>query len=165
MTKELSIKSIKKDIIEKILNNMDVLKYLKAGQKVTDGINFEKFYNNFIFDHDSSRACGDYISVEVSEYDSHRAINVGDRVYMVTIKMGLEEEENVCAMSAVITDIVNKLYPGRRRFSNVPFITVDNCMSVNNYGGSFNYPVLNTISLENKRNEQLNRMITFEIEN
>lgn len=163
MAKELSIESIKKEIIEKLMNNMEVLKYLKADKKVADGVNLEKFYNNFIFDHDSSHAYGDYISVEVSEYDSHGAINIGDMVYMVTIKMGLKEEENVCAMSAVITDIVNKLYPDRKKFSNVPFITVDNCVSVNNYGCSSNYPVLNTVSLENKRNGQLNRMITFEI--
>lgn len=164
MTKELSIESIKKEIINKLMNNMEVLKYLEADTKIAEGTRLEQFYNNYIFDYDLSYVSGDYITVEVSEYDSHRAINIGDMAYMVTIKMGLKKEENVCAMSIVITDIVNKLYPDRKKFSNVPFITVDNGVSVNNYGCTSSYPIFNTVSLENKRSSQLNRIITFCIE-
>lgn len=165
MTKELSIESIKKEIIDKLINNMDLLKYLEADKKVSEGMKLNDLYNSCIFDYDSSCACGDYISVEVAEYDTPRAVNTTDRTYRVNIKMGLKNEENICAMSKVITDIVNKLYPCRKRFSNMPFVTVDNCVSVNNYGYTTNYPVFNTISLENKRNSQLNRIIAFEIEN
>lgn len=164
MAKELSIESIKKEIIDKLMNNMEVLKYLEADKKVIDGTKLEQFHNCFIFDHDSSHAWGDYIAVDVSEYDSHRAINFGDMTYMVTIKMGLKEEKNVCAMSIVVTDIINELYPDRKKFSNVPVITVDNCVSVNNYGYHPDYPTFNTVSFDNKRSSQLNRMITFCIE-
>ena len=165
MTKELSIESIKKEIIDKLMNSMEVLKYLEADKRVAEGMKLNDLYNNGIFDYDSSCAWGNYITVEVAEYDSHRTVNTTDRTYVVIIKMGLKNEEDICTMSKVITDIVNKLYPDRRKFSNVPFVTMDNCVSVNNYGDSAYYPTYYTVSLENKRNSQLNRMITFQIEN
>ena len=108
MTKELSIESIKKEIIDKLMNNMEVLKYLEADKRVAEGMKLNELCNVCIFDHDSSCACGNYITVEVAEYDTHRAVNTTDRTYGVTIKMGLKNEENICAMSKVITDIVNK---------------------------------------------------------
>lgn len=162
MTKELSIKTIKKELMDALLNNMDVINYFK--EYIEKGTHISKLYNNFIFDYDLSRIVGDYIAVEVSEYDSPGATNIGDMEYMVTIKMGLKREEKVYDMSTVITGIVNKLYPDRKKFSNVPFTTVDNCISVNDYGYSLSYPTFNTVSLENKRSSQLNRMITFCIE-
>ena len=162
MEKKLSIETIKKDIMDALLNNVDVINYFK--EYIEKGTHISKLYNNLIFDYDLSCVVGDYIAVEVSEYDSPRATTIGDMEYMVTIKMGLKKEEKVYDMSTVITGIVNKLYPGRKKFSNVPFTTVDNCMSVSDYGYSSNYPIFNTVSLENKRSSQLNRMITFEIE-
>lgn len=161
--KELSIENIKKEIIEKLTNNMEVLKYLEADKLVAEGMKLNDLLNNVIFDHDSSRAFGNYITVEVTEYDSPRATNTTARTYKVVIKIGLKKEESVCALSNVVVDIINGLYPDRRRYSNTPFVTVDNCMSVNNYGYSAN-PIFNTVSLENKRNSQLNRAIVFEIE-
>ncbi len=163
MTKELSIENIKKEIMDKLMNNMEVLKYLEVERFLNEGYKIENLYNNFIFDYDSSHATGDYITVEVSEYDSQIGTNVNDKRYVVTIKMGLKREENVCNMASVITDIVDKIYPDRKRFSNVPFKIVDNCLSVNDYGYS-PAPIVHMISLEDKRESSLHRMITFELE-
>lgn len=165
MAKELSIESIKKEIIDKLMNNMEVLKYLEADKRVAEGMKLNNLYNVCIFDHDSSCAYGNYITVEVAEYDTARVIDTMARTYGIAIKMGLKNEENICAMSKVITDIINKLYPDRKRFSNVPVVTVDNCVSVNNYGYHTDYPTFNTVFLENKRSSQLNRMISFYVEN
>jgi len=161
MTKELSIESIKKEIMDKLLNNVDIINYFKVD--IEQGVSVSELYNNLIFDYESSYAVGDYITVEVSEYDSHRATKNGDMAYMVTIKMGLKNEEDVCAMSTVVAGIVNKLYPDRKRFSNIAFKSMDNNLSVNNYGWS-NVPEVHRISLENRRDCKLHRMIMFELE-
>ncbi|MBQ6995586.1 MAG: hypothetical protein IJN64_14035 [Lachnospiraceae bacterium] len=163
MVKELSIESIKKDIIDKLMNNMDILKYLEAERRVAEGTRLEEFFNRFIYDHDTTCAGANYISVEVAEHDGSCITRVGDKKYVVTIKMGLEWEENVCALASVVAGIIDKLYPNRRKFSNVPFKTVDNCLSVSDYGYS-QTPIFNMISLENQRKSQLHRMITFEVE-
>ena len=99
----------------------------------------------------------------MAEHDGSCITRVGDKKYVVTIKMGLEWEENVCALASVVAGIIDKLYPNRRKFSNVPFRTVDNCLSVNDYGYS-QTQIFNMISLENQRKSQLHRMITFEVE-
>ncbi len=157
--RELSIENIKKDIIDKLMNNMEILKYLEAERRVAEGTRLEQFFNRFIFDHDTTYAGGNYISVEVSEFDTPYS-----EKYVVTIKMGLEREENVCPLASVVAGIIDKLYPNKEKFSNAPFRTVDNCLSVNDYGYSANYPTFNTVSLENRRQTQLHRMITFELE-
>ncbi len=155
MANELSIENIKKEIMDKLLNSVQIINYFK--KYIEEGTPISKLYNNVIFDYDSSHAVGDYITVEVSKYDSHKVTN-NDETYRVTIKMGLKEEKDICAMSILITDIVNKIYPNRRRFSNVPVVTVDNCVNINNYS-------LNTVLFGNERSSQLNRMIVFYIEN
>lgn len=157
MTNELSIKGIKKEIIDKLMNNMDVLNYFK--KYTAEGFTISKLYNNFIFDYDSSSVPEDYITVEVSEFDSK--VNATDKKYQVVIKMGLEKEENICDMASKIVEIIEELYPGKKRFSNVPFKTMDNCISVDGYSGYT--PMSLNVYMENKRYNQLHRMITFEI--
>lgn len=163
MNKELNIENIKKELMDKLLNNVHIINFFREHiERYT--VPISKLYNNFIFDYASSRAVGDYIAVDVAEYDSPTATTTEDRRYVVTIKMGLKREENVCEMSKVITDIINSLYPDRKNFSNIPFVTVNNCFKVNDNGYS-PAPVLSMVSLENGRESQLHRMITFSIEN
>lgn len=130
MTKELSIKSIKKEIIDKLMNKMDILNYFEKYTELAD-LKISQLYNTFIFDYDSSSVSEDYITVEVSEFDSK--VNTTDKKYQVVIKMGLEKEENICDMASKIVEIIEELYPGKKRFSNVPFKTMDNCISVDGY--------------------------------
>ena len=110
--KELSIKSIKEEIVNKLLNNMDILQYLQAEELLKEGYTITNLRNNIIFDYDAGYR-ENYISVEVAEADLRISTNT-DKKYMVVIKMNTRKEEKMCDMSYVITDIVNELYPYRR---------------------------------------------------
>ena len=46
MTKEISIENIKKEIIDKLMNNMDILKYLNAERLLNEGYKISNLYNN-----------------------------------------------------------------------------------------------------------------------
>lgn len=161
MTKELSIKSIKKEIIDKLMNNMDILNYFKEYTE-SKGFTISELYDNFIFDYDSSSVPDDYITVEVSEFNSDRSINITNKKYSVVIKMGLQKEKYVCDMATKIVGIIDELYPDKKKFSNTTFKTMDNCISVDGYSGYT--PLLSSVYMKNERRDQLHRMITFEIE-
>ncbi len=162
MERELNIKSIKTEIVEKLMNNMEILQYLKTERLIDEGYTIPKLHNNLIYDYDVECVGSNYISVEVTESDKSVATKIGDKKYTVVIKMGLVAEEKVCDMSSIVTDIVEKLYPDRKRFSNVAYRVIENNISAETY----DYPMFTFINttLNNKRNEQLHRMITFEIE-
>lgn len=121
MTKELSIENIKKEIIDKLMNNMDILNYFK--RYTEDGVKISQFHNSLIWDYDVSGFGSDYISVEVAEYEINRPINSDYKRYDVSIKMSLIKEENICDMAKTISNIVKSLYPNGNGFSNVPFKT------------------------------------------
>ena len=159
MTNELSIKGIKKEIIDKLMNNMDVLNYFK--KYTAEGFTISKLYNNFIFDYDSSGVPEDYITVEVSELDSNIKATITDKKYVVVIKMSLEKEENVCDMASKIVEIIEELYPDKKKFTNTTFKTMDNCITVDGYNGYT--PSSLHVYMMNNRRDQLHRMITFEI--
>lgn len=149
MTKELSIENIKRELLDKLMNNMDILNYLEVEKLLNEGYKISQLYNNVIFDYDVSNKVGDYISVEVAEYEySHTKTNDSNK-YIIEIKMGLNNESNLDNIASVIKNIVLKLYPNRKRFSNVPFYTKER-------GSDF---------FGDKRfYDKLNRMIRFEIE-
>lgn len=161
MTKELSIKGIKAEIIEKLMNNMDILQYLEVEKFIDEGYTISKLYNNLIYDYGVEYVGCNYISVEVAEFDSPVAINIGNKKYTVVIKMGLVNERKVCDLSSIITDIVNKLYPDRKRFSNVAYRVIENNINAETY----DYPMSTFINttLNNNNSKQLHRMIKFEI--
>lgn len=158
--KDLSIKSIKEEIVNKLLNNMDILQYLETESFLKEGYAITDLRNNLIYDYDMGYG-ENYISVEVAEADLHTSTNAGKK-YIVVIKMNTRDEENVCDMSSVIADIVNKLYPGRRNFSNTSIRVNDNCISADSYGFSC-MPTFNQTTLKNNKVEHLHRIITFEI--
>lgn len=122
MVKELSIESIKRDIVDKLLNDLDILNHFK---KYTKGYNITipNFLNSLIFDYDTTEHAGDYISVEVAEYEINRLINSDCKRYIVSIKMSLDRESDICKMATTISNIVNRLYPERTDYSNLPFKT------------------------------------------
>ena len=139
MTEELSIENIKKELIDKLLNNMDILKYLNAEMLLKEGYKISNLYNNLIYDYDVPDIEGKYIAVEVAEY-----INASIQKYAVSIKMGLVDKEYLDSLASVVKKIITELYPHKKRFSNVPFHT-------KRYG------------YNNDIHHELNREITFEI--
>ncbi len=134
MERELSIKNIKTEIVEKIINNMEILQYLDAEGLINEGYTIPKLYNNLIYDYDMECVGCNYISIEVAESDKSVVAKIGDKKYTVIIKMGLVDEEKVCDMSSVIADIVEKLYPDRKKFSNVAYRVIENNISAETYG-------------------------------
>ena len=72
--------------------------------------------------------------------------------------MGLVDEEKVSDMSSIVTGIVEKLYPYRKKFKNVAYRVIENEISVRN-----GYPVSTFYytTLDGRKTEQLHRMITF----
>lgn len=158
MQKELNIKNIKKEIVDKLMNNMEILQYLEAETLINEGYTIPKLYNNLIYDYDVEGVNVNYISVEVAEAD--RTATIKDKKYTVIIKMGLVDEEKVSDMSSIVTDIVEKLYPDREKFSNVAYRVIENEISVRN-----GYPISTFYytALDGRKIEQLHRMITFEI--
>lgn len=145
MTKELSIEKIKKELIDKLLNNMDILKYLNAERLLNEGYKISNLHNNLIYDYDIPDIEGNYIAVEVAEYTNTLNTNASNQKYTVSIKMGLVDRECLDSLAAVVKNIITELYPHKKRFSNVPFYT-------KRYG------------YNNKIHHELNRVITFEIE-
>lgn len=158
--KVLSIKSIKEEIVNKLLNNMEILQYLETESFLKEGYTITNLRNNLIYDYDMGYR-ENCISVEVAEADLHTSTNEGKK-YMVVIKIGTRNEEKVCDMSSVVADIVNKLYPDRRNFSNTSIRVKDNCISADSYGYSW-MPTFVQTTLYNDKVEHLYRIITFEI--
>ena len=143
--KELSIETIKKELIDKFVNNMDILRYLEVERH--NDVKLSQVQNTFIYDYDKPNATGNFITVDVAEYVSSR-VNIRDFVkYVVSIKIELERENNLDNIAAIIKKIVLNVYPYIKKYNNVPI-----------YVKKYSYAYSN----ESEHNE-LNRMITFEI--
>lgn len=148
MEKELSIETIKKEIIDRMINNVEVLKYLNADKFIGKDGKLSDIYNALIFDYDSGNNNGSYIAVEVAEHEVHDNIKYRAKKYIVSIKLGLEHKKNLDKFASLIKDIVSELFPGRHGLSDVPFYTKEYSRFI---GSDFEY-------------QSLNRLITFEIE-
>ncbi len=143
--KELSIETIKKDLIDKFTNNMDILRYLEVERH--NDVKLSQVKDAFVYDYDNPNVTGNFITVDVAEYVSSK-VNIRDSTkYVVSIKIGLEHENNLDNMAAIIKKIVLNVYPYIKKYNNVPIY-------VKKYGYAY--------SNEREHNE-LNRMITFEI--
>ena len=77
MTKELSIESIKKELIDKFVNNMEILRYLEIEKQ--DCVKLSEVQNTFIYDYDKPNVTGNFITVDVAEYVSSKE-NIRDFV-------------------------------------------------------------------------------------
>lgn len=143
--KELSIETIKKELIDKFVNNMDILRYLEVERH--NDVELSQVQNTFIYDYDKPNVAGNFITVDVAEYVSSK-VNIRDFTkYVVSIKIGLENENNLDNIATIIKKIVLNVYPYINKYNNVPIY-------VKKYGYAY--------SNEREHNE-LNRMITFEI--
>lgn len=147
MEKELSIATIKKELMDELLNNMDILKYV-ASRYIKDGMKISEIYNRVIFDHDSSSAGTEYITVEVAEHQT--SIVHDGKKYVVHIKIGLAEEQYLDDVASIVSGIISKLYPNRKKFTNIPFHRKE----YYRYDG-----------IHDQEYDRLNRMVSFEINN
>lgn len=143
--KELSIETIKKELIDKFVNNMDILRYLEVERH--NDVKLSQVQNTFIYDYDKPNVSGNFITVDVAEYVSSKVSIRDFTKYVVSIKIGLENENNLDNIATIIKKIVLNVYPYIKKYNNVPIY-------VKKYGYAY--------SNEREHNE-LNRMITFEI--
>lgn len=126
MIKELSIENIKKELINKISNNSDILEYF---ENYLRGEEFHKhslkeygmkyIKDNFIFAHDMSiSGCNNFISVEVTE-DEMSICEKTEKYYTITIMVNLEDKNAMGTISVILGNIATELYPDRSNYRNI----------------------------------------------
>lgn len=146
--KEMSIESIKKELIDELVNNLDILNYLEIYKD--EYIRLSKIHNSYIYDYDNPNVTDNYITVDVAEYESTNTAIRDTKKYIVSIKMGLVHDYNLDKLSAIVKRIVLKLYPYIRTYKNVPIYVKK---EIRGYNAPNGYYEANA----------LNRMIKFEI--
>lgn len=128
MTKELSIENIKKELIDKISNNSDILEYFENylhGEEYHKhclkeyGMNYIK--DNFIFANDMSVLGYDnFIAVEVNEEEGTDLDGV-KMYYRVNIIVTLEDYKDIDRISVLLGKIATELYPDRFSYKNTVY--------------------------------------------
>ena len=128
MTKELSIENIKKELIDKISNNSDILEYFENylhGEEYHKhclkeyGMNYIK--DNFIFANDMSVLGYDnFIAVEVNEEEGTGLDGV-KMYYRVNIIVTLEDYKDSDRISVLLGKIATELYPDRFSYKNTVY--------------------------------------------
>ena len=134
MTKELSIENIKKELIDKISNNSEILEYLENYVREIGSMSALKEYgtkwikDNYIFTHDMLCDGRDfYISVEVNEQEYttyERNEKPIKTCYGVNITIALKDNDRD-KISALIGKIATELYPNRYNYKNFSYV-IDN---------------------------------------
>ena len=130
MTKELSIENIKKELIDKISNNSDILEAFRKHEYSKDegkclreyGDSFIK--DNYIFDHHVSDLA-EYISVEVDENEYPIYGNSKKEIrksYNVSILVTLTDTSELDRVSVLLGDMATELYPDRYNYRNYSYI-------------------------------------------
>ena len=125
MSKELSIKGIKKDIIDKLLDSTYIVGLFdlqKNGYK-----SISELKDAYIFDYARIEPYGDFISVDVSEIKTPNRTMVdgnASSAFDVSIIFGLncvtENNENrLDNISEIIKGIVHELYPCNRNYRDI----------------------------------------------
>lgn len=128
MTKELSIENIKKELIDKISNNSDILEYFENylhGEEYHKhclkeyGMNYIK--DNFIFANDMFVLGYDnFIAVEVNEEEGTGLDGV-KMYYRVNIIVTLEDYKDIDRISVLLGKIATELYPDRFSYKNTVY--------------------------------------------
>lgn len=137
MSKELSIKGIKKDIIDKLLDSTYIIGLFDLKGHGFKSISELK--DAYIFDYAKIES-QDFISVDVSKIKTPSLIVVGDStsVFNVSIIFGLDritknDENRFDNISEVVEGIIQELYPCNRNYrdifslQNVPSFTGGYC--------------------------------------
>lgn len=128
MTKELSIEKIKKELINNISNNSEILEYFEnylQGEEYHKhclkeyGMKYIK--DNFIFANDMSVLGYDnFIAVEVNEKEGTGLDGV-KMYYRVNIIVTLEDYKDIDRISVLLGKIATELYPDRFSYKNTVY--------------------------------------------
>ena len=123
MTKELSIENIKKELINKISNNSEILEYFenylrdeKMDRCIKEyGMKFIK--DNYIFPYDmSTSGYLNFIAIEVDESEVCMEKN-----YDVNIIVVLEDYKAIDKIAVLLGKIASELYPNRFNYRNTAY--------------------------------------------
>ena len=125
MTKELSIEKIKKELIDKISNNADILEYFEnylhgeeSHKHCLKEYGMKYIKDNFIFANDMSVLGYDnFIAVEVNEEEGTGLDGV-KMYYRVNIIVTLEDYKDIDRISVLLGKIATELYPDRFSYKN-----------------------------------------------
>ncbi len=118
MSKELSIKGIKKEIIDKLLDSTYIVGLFGLQEHGFKSISDIK--DAYIFDYARIESYSDFISVDVSEIKTYNASLKFD----VSIIFGLNcvarnNENRLDNISEVIKGIIQELYPFNKKYRDV----------------------------------------------
>lgn len=129
MTKELSIENIKKELIDKISNNSEILEYFENylhGEEFHKhclkeyGMNYIK--DNYIYPYDMSMSgYSNFIAVDVNEVEDTYTGGI-TMYYKVNIIIALEKYKDLDKISVLLGKIVSELYPDRFGYKNTAYI-------------------------------------------
>ena len=125
MTKELSIEKIKKELIDKISNNSDILEYFEnylhgeeSHKHCLKEYGMKYIKDNFIFANDMSVLGYDnFIAVEVNEEEGTGLDGV-KMYYRVNIIVTLEDYKDIDRISVLLGKIATELYLDRFSYKN-----------------------------------------------
>lgn len=128
MTKELSIENIKKELIDKISNNSNILEYFEnylhdeeSHKHCLKEYGMKYIKDNFIFDNDMSVLGYDnFIAVEVNEEEGTGLDGV-KMYYRVNIIVTLEDYKDIDRISVLLGKIATELYPDRFSYKNTVY--------------------------------------------
>ena len=119
----MTIKEIKQIIINRILDDKKILSYIDKDNRYCDRISDLKY--NIIFDYFTLYYGYDFISVEVSEWESKTISVKGQKDFTVMINLGLSNiyekgENKLDALSENIERVINELFPNMTKYTNIP---------------------------------------------
>lgn len=128
MTKELSIENIKKELIDKISNNSNILEYFEnylhdeeSHKHCLKEYGMKYIKDNFIFADDMSVLGYDnFIAVEVNEKEGTGLDGV-KMYYRVNIIVTLEDYKDIDRISVLLGKIATELYPDRFSYKNTVY--------------------------------------------
>lgn len=137
MLKELSIENIKKELIDKISNNEEVLEIFRKREYSKDegkclreyGDSFIK--DNYIFNYHVPDDFDKYIFVEANEFEYPIYGNSKKEIrksYSVDIMVEITDISELDKLSILLGDIATELYPNRYNYTNQSlFVTKKGC--------------------------------------
>lgn len=126
MQNSLSIESIKETLIDRLMNNVEVLEYLEADEfmKNFDNIQIKDLYNELIYGYGKTEGCKNWISVEVNEHSLNRYYRMGnsseniDNKHYEIIIILRTNNKYLDKLASVIKEICLKEYPNLRNYNN-----------------------------------------------
>lgn len=129
MTKELSIENIKKELIDKISSNEEVLEWFKNNDNVKwSGMDVRDFVKEYVIFNNSVAALNEYhenfIAIEVGEHElGYKKDAEGEKnikpYYCVIITIAYEDDNLIDKLSVLIGKIVTESYPDRYNYDNL----------------------------------------------